>query len=207
MRRTRTLRMAAAAAGLLVAMIAAAAGAAAGAGYERAGWVAAMPPGAHDAQGVATIVSATQIRVEHFSYDGGAPRVYFYLGRFDDDGCFAAGLELPPLLERAYDDESLLLTLPGEQTMDGWGAISVWCAAFDVNFTSASFVAPCRADIDGSRTVGFDDLLAVLAAWGPCPQKDPCAADIDASGAVDFDDLLAVLAAWGPCPSPEEGSC
>jgi hypothetical protein len=55
----------------------------------------------------------------------------------------------------------------------------------------------CVADVDGDGIAGFDDLLAVLAAWGPCAG---CPADVDASGAVGFDDLLAVLAAWGPCP-------
>ncbi len=50
-------------------------------------------------------------------------------------------------------------------------------------------------DIDGDGVVGFDDLLAVLAAFGPC--GDPgCVEDVDDSGTVDFDDLLAVLAAW-----------
>jgi hypothetical protein len=58
-------------------------------------------------------------------------------------------------------------------------------------------VASCHGDVDGSGDVDLDDLLAVLAAWGPCPG---CAADLDDDGVVGLDDLLAVLAAWGPCP-------
>lgn len=54
----------------------------------------------------------------------------------------------------------------------------------------------CRADVDGDGQVNFDDLLAILAAWGPC---SCCPEDIDADGVVAFDDLLAVLAAWGSC--------
>jgi hypothetical protein len=54
----------------------------------------------------------------------------------------------------------------------------------------------CPADLDASGDVGFPDLLAVLASWGPC---EDCPEDLDASGAVDFDDLLIVLASWGPC--------
>jgi hypothetical protein len=54
----------------------------------------------------------------------------------------------------------------------------------------------CPADLDGSGTVGFEDLLTVLAEWGPC---DPCDADLDGSGAVGFADLLLLLATWGPC--------
>ncbi|MHC5115259.1 MAG: choice-of-anchor Q domain-containing protein, partial [Planctomycetota bacterium] len=52
-------------------------------------------------------------------------------------------------------------------------------------------------DLDDSGAVGTGDLLAVLAAWGPC--EDDCPEDIDDSGAVGVGDLLIVLAAWGPC--------
>ena len=50
------------------------------------------------------------------------------------------------------------------------------------------------ADVDGDGTVGITDLLAVLAAWGPC--SPPCPADVDGDGGVGITDLLAVLAAW-----------
>jgi hypothetical protein len=55
----------------------------------------------------------------------------------------------------------------------------------------------CPADIDGDGVVGFEDLLVVLASWGPCA----CAADIDGDGEVGFPDLLIVLAEWGECGS------
>ncbi|NNF42086.1 MAG: right-handed parallel beta-helix repeat-containing protein [Phycisphaerales bacterium] len=54
----------------------------------------------------------------------------------------------------------------------------------------------CPADLDGSGDVGFGDLLAVLASWGPCVA---CGADLDGDGHVGFADLLTTLAAWGPC--------
>ncbi len=57
--------------------------------------------------------------------------------------------------------------------------------------------APCPADVDDSGEVDFDDLLAVLGAWGDCPG---CPEDVDGSGGVDFDDLLTLVAAYGPCP-------
>jgi hypothetical protein len=56
---------------------------------------------------------------------------------------------------------------------------------------------PCPEDVDGSGGVDFGDLLAVLAAFGPC---GGCPADVDGSGSVDFTDLLGVLASFGPCP-------
>jgi WD40 repeat protein len=54
----------------------------------------------------------------------------------------------------------------------------------------------CVADIDGDGAVGFQDLLRLLAAWGPCVG---CLEDVDGDDDVDFQDLLLVLAAWGPC--------
>ncbi len=56
--------------------------------------------------------------------------------------------------------------------------------------------APCPADLDGSGGVDFQDILAVLGAWGPCPA---CPEDLDGDGRVDFADLLVVLGAWGDC--------
>jgi hypothetical protein len=49
-------------------------------------------------------------------------------------------------------------------------------------------------DVDRDGVVGFVDLLAVLAAWGPCPS---CPEDTNDDGLVDFLDLLAVLSTWG----------
>ena len=56
---------------------------------------------------------------------------------------------------------------------------------------------PCPADLDTDRGVDFDDLLILLAFWGPCGEL--CLGDIDGDREVGFDDLLLLLAAWGPC--------
>jgi len=57
----------------------------------------------------------------------------------------------------------------------------------------------CAEDLAGDDgMVGVEDLLALLAAWGPCGAS--CNADLDGSGSVDTPDLLTLLAAWGPCP-------
>jgi hypothetical protein len=97
----------------------------------------------------------------------------------------------------AYDDGSSLST---------FGAANVWTECPDPTPVTQDFGglpdalcagAPCPADIDGSGDVGFQDLLALLAAWGPCPG---CPEDLDGSGEVGFQDLLELLAAWGPCP-------
>ena len=45
-------------------------------------------------------------------------------------------------------------------------------------------------DLDGDGLVSVADLLALLAAWGPC---DECAADLDGDGVVSVQDLLLLL--------------
>ena len=55
----------------------------------------------------------------------------------------------------------------------------------------------CEGDIDGSGAVDVGDILAILAAWGPCDGE--CPEDVDENGDVGFSDLLIVLKAWGPC--------
>jgi len=60
-------------------------------------------------------------------------------------------------------------------------------------------VAPSEGvpgDIDGDGMVGTNDLLMVIAAWGPCP-PGPCDADLNGDGVVGADDLLFVIANWG----------
>ncbi len=71
----------------------------------------------------------------------------------------------------------------------------------DPAFMPIALLGPngCPGDLDADGVVDFADVLAVLAAWGPCPPPPDCTADLDAGGAVDFADLLRVLAAWGPC--------
>jgi hypothetical protein len=53
-------------------------------------------------------------------------------------------------------------------------------------------------DLDGSGTVGITDFLAMLAAWGPCPEPCPpsCPADFDGDCQVGVVDFLILLANW-----------
>ncbi len=52
-------------------------------------------------------------------------------------------------------------------------------------------------DLDGDGVVGIQDLLILLAEWGPCPPKGACPADFDIDGEVGITDLLLLLANWG----------
>lgn len=49
-------------------------------------------------------------------------------------------------------------------------------------------------DANGDGFVNLGDLLAVLAAWGPCDDGTPCLTDFDDDGATGLSDVLQVLA-------------
>jgi hypothetical protein len=54
----------------------------------------------------------------------------------------------------------------------------------------------CIGDINNDNTVGINDLLVLLAAWGPNPGHP---ADLNGDNTVGINDLLTLLAEWGPC--------
>lgn len=60
----------------------------------------------------------------------------------------------------------------------------------------------CVGDVNLDGSVGVADLLAVIAAWGPCATcpSTPCATDINGDCTIGVADLLAVIANWGTCP-------
>ncbi len=73
--------------------------------------------------------------------------------------------------------------------------------AFGSSFTDGSsggFVGSfCSiADLTGDCRVGIEDLLQLLAAWGPCPPAAACPGDLDADGTVGILDFLMLLAEW-----------
>jgi len=59
------------------------------------------------------------------------------------------------------------------------------------------FSPVCHWDLDGDGTVGINDFLNLLAAWGTDPGGPP---DFDGDGDVGIRDFLELLANWGPCP-------
>ncbi len=70
---------------------------------------------------------------------------------------------------------------------------------FDLQLDNIT-IDTCPIDFDGSGAVDFNDLLAVLSAWGPYKPCPPfIRADIDQDCEVGFNDLLIVLSGWGPC--------
>ena len=111
-------------------------------GYARAGWVATLSSLQHGVSGKVTIVDASTIRITDFNYDGGGPQVHVYLGEENTNAAFQAGRVIGPQFTRAYVNETLELRLPDGFTLDELNAVSIWCAAFKVNFGSGVFKAP-----------------------------------------------------------------
>lgn len=175
--------------------------------YARAGWVARMPERFHDVYGAARIVNDHLIHVTNFTFDGGGPAVYFYLGATNSDAGFSAGLQLWPHLTMPFSGDALVLTLPADHTLDGYGAISVWCAAFDVNFGSNAFRADGDFDADGDVD-GQDFGVAAICLAGPGVQSAPAGtlvedfahADADTDRDVDLADWACFSLVYGTAP-------
>jgi subtilisin family serine protease len=56
---------------------------------------------------------------------------------------------------------------------------------------------PPTGDLNGDGAVGINDLLVLLAAWGPCADCGACPADLNGDCTVGVADLLVLLASWG----------
>ncbi len=53
-------------------------------------------------------------------------------------------------------------------------------------------------DLNGDGTVGINDFLGLLQAWGPCPLPPAsCPADLDDDGMIGITDFLTLLQNWG----------
>ena len=121
---------------------------------------------------------------------------------------------IPPLippdiydLDRNNDKTDLTPELgfkPRELDGDDDGVAHVDMGSFERFFT-------CCADVAAfDHNVNVTDLLALLAAWGDCPdpckivpctinKPDTCPADIFRDCNVNVTDLLIILGAWGSC--------
>lgn len=121
--------------------------------YERAGWQAQFSTLFHNVSGTVTIVDANTLLVEDFNYDGGGPAVYFYLGADNSSASFNSGLGIGPLLTgTTFTNDTLVVDLPGTQTLDGYNAISVWCEDFNVNFGSGTFGSVVQYEVTFDAT-------------------------------------------------------
>ena len=121
------------------------------------GWEADFNEIFHDVTGKVSVLNSNTLLFDGFTYDGGGPAVYFYLGTEDSQPAFAAGLSIGMLLSgTVYDGTQppFEVDLPTGQTMEGWNAISVWCVEFRVNFGSGTFTMLGDFDKDGDTDGG-----------------------------------------------------
>ena len=100
----------------------------------------------HSIGGTLTVLDDRTLQVTDFSYDGGGPAVYFYLGTVRptaDPGAplssdFVVGQQIGGLLNgRVYNGDTITLTLPDGVTLDDFNSVSVWCDLFSINFGDA----------------------------------------------------------------------
>jgi len=68
-----------------------------------------------------------------------------------------------------------------------------------VRWTGSEYETPpdCPADLNNDGYRNFDDVLELVANWGPCTG---CSEDLNNDGYVNYDDVLVIVANWGPCP-------
>ena len=60
---------------------------------------------------------------------------------------------------------------------------------------AANWSRALPADINESGSIDVNDLLAVIAGWGPCTAG--CEADVNGDQVIDVNDLLGVVSNWG----------
>ena len=94
----------------------------------------------HNIGGTMTLVDDRTIRITNFTYDGGGPAVYFYIGTDGGYSPSRGGRQIGSMLNgRSYNNETITLTLPADVTLDAFNGISVWCELFFVSFGEATF--------------------------------------------------------------------
>ncbi|MCI0675919.1 MAG: alpha/beta hydrolase fold domain-containing protein, partial [Phycisphaerales bacterium] len=118
----------------------------------------------------------------------------FYIAHGADDDF------VPPsqseILHSALVDAEVPSTLNIEPGFGHELPMYIYEQAFDY-FENLLLEAPRPSDTNCDGTVNITDLLAVIAAWGPCPSTGPCPADVTGDEVVNIDDLLYVIANWG----------
>jgi len=122
----------------------------------------------------------------------------FYVGEMD---LWSGAVEkaVDALYDDPYNPERIQLFEGSTCTIDVQGI--TWWYTQNATTTTQSIVHlefACEGDVDSDGSVDIHDLLALVAAWGDCP--DPCSADINEDQIVNIHDLLALVAAWGECP-------
>ncbi|HEU5323144.1 MAG TPA: VCBS repeat-containing protein, partial [Methylomirabilota bacterium] len=110
-------------------------------------------------------------------------------GTFREVRRFGAGHNVHDLVAGDFNGDGAL-----DVAMSAQVDVGAWWYTGVVIIDGTAGTPPLPGDVDGDGLVGIADLLALLAAWGPC--TGACPADFDGDGAVGITDLLIVLANW-----------
>ncbi|MCP3903098.1 MAG: hypothetical protein GY715_05625 [Planctomycetes bacterium] len=120
-----------------------------------------------------------------------------------DDG---QGFVAVPLIQQVGNVyQATFPALPCDVTVDYYVSAETTDAALITdpsNAPTGSFSAPvvCPGivgDVTGDGVVNFADILAVIGAWGDCPDPPAlCPADANEDTTVNFADILLIIANW-----------
>ena len=97
----------------------------------------------------------------------------------------------PAQVQGILSDTAVDRGASGYDTQYGWGFVNAQAAVEAVDIET-----PCDGDFDGSGAVDVNDILSLIAAFGPCQD---CDEDLDGNGDVDVNDLLGLISSYGPC--------
>ena len=111
------------------------------------------------------------------------------------------GIFFAPVVLAVGENPEALVMAAGD--LDGNGTTDIVTFnrdSDDVSVLINQTPVPLPGDVNGDGTVDVNDLLAVVAAWGPCPAPPAsCPADIappGGDGEVNVNDLLLVITNW-----------
>ncbi|MCP4412534.1 MAG: DM13 domain-containing protein [Gammaproteobacteria bacterium] len=110
-----------------------------GSDHNMVGYSGSFDTFAHNVSGQAMILDNCTIEISQFNYDGGGPQVYFYAGidhQYSDSSAFAIGEQIDG---QVYNNETLIISLPPDKSLDDLNGISVWCIDFAANFGQLTF--------------------------------------------------------------------
>lgn len=134
--------------------------------------------------------SWTQAHVFRVVKDGALVKMYV-----DNNSTPSLSFRLAELADNFLEDEAWLAatSIPGRSEFE------LYHFRYRIGSTNFNTITPgsCAGDIDEDDDVDTDDLIALLAAWGPCTN---CDEDLDNDDNVGTSDLLILLSNWGDCP-------
>ncbi|MEE9332883.1 MAG: DM13 domain-containing protein [Granulosicoccaceae bacterium] len=92
---------------------------------------------AHNVSGTVRVIDNCTLQITDFTYDGRGPTVFFWGGVSRDyvgPGYFQIGEKING---RPYDNETVVIDIPEDKTLNDFDSLSVWCFQFGANFGDA----------------------------------------------------------------------